>query len=110
MSTWYKKVLGDNSVAAVHEEVMNILNKVSIISLAGSSLRNMAVFLMYDSEQDVEVAYFSPSSKKIADMVDAVPCEKPKPDSKENVTVIFGDEKTSLEAFFSDGTNEQGKG
>ena len=98
MSTWYRKILGDHNTA--QEEIIGLLDKISAISMAGNSLGEMFVFSVYDHENDASVAYFPPSSQKIAEMVNALPCKKPAPHSEDSVTVIFGDEEKCRQELF----------
>lgn len=52
-----------------------------------------------DREHDVTTFYFSPSAEGLANVLKAVPCEKPVPDVKEGFGLVVG-QAGALEEYF----------
>jgi|SRR5829696_502254 len=78
METWYSMSLGDGMMAAVPSAEIEEQFQRSFIA-AGRPV-DMAVFTRSESEGRLHcevIAYFSPAASKVAQAVDAEPCDAP---------------------------------
>jgi hypothetical protein len=94
METWYCKTLG-NGVAAVAPS-RRIQEMFLPLFAASGQPASMAVFSRHDRKANKLTAYFSPRASRLAELFDAVPCDKP---SSEGIGLLVGDAR-SWEIFF----------
>ena len=94
METWYCKTLG-NGVAAVAPS-RRIQEMFLPLFAASGQPASMAVFSRHDRKANKLTAYFSPRASRLAELCDAVPCDKP---SSEGIGLLVGDAR-SWEIFF----------
>jgi hypothetical protein len=94
METWYCKTLG-NGVAAVAPS-RRIQEMFLPLFAASGQPSSMAVFSRHDRKANKLTAYFSPRASRLAELFDAVPCDKP---SSDGIGLLVGDAR-SWEIFF----------
>jgi len=100
MTTWFYKDLGDAMMA---DEALNRIREsfLPVFRSAGNS-EELAVFTRNDSEGRLHCevfVYFSPAAAEVAQLFDALPCEKP---LKDGLDLLAGD-KSSWSLLFPEG-------
>ena len=90
MNDWYSLSLGDGITAVAPSA--EIEAEFERLYPASTQSPEIAVFTRLESEGRLHcevIAYFSPAAKKVADALDAQPCEKP---DSTGLSLLAGDE------------------
>lgn len=81
MNTWFSSNLGDPMLA--EESLEQIKQLFSLEYKKAENTQEMAIYFRHESTGSVHcelIVYFSPATKRVAKVMNAIPCQTPSPD------------------------------